>query len=136
MTENERRFTALQRCPHCGIEAPMEIVGTNTRVRRDLRERDGDRSKRSGIVYELLSCPVCEEVTLRSDGGLVPQHQDLKDFQTRSEESTKRRPGLTLDSFKAAYSATSRFRKLDPVAYAALVVRLSTIRECKRHKRI
>ena len=114
----------------------MEIVGTHTRVKRDLRERDVDQSNRSCIVYELLSCPVCEEVTLRSDSGFVPQHQFEQDFQPRSEQSAKRRPAVIPDSFKAAYAATSTFRKLDPVAYAAMLVRLATIRECNRHKRI
>ena len=134
--ENEKRFTPMQHCPHCGVETQMEIIGSHTRVKRDVRERDGSQSNRSAIVYELLSCPVCEEVTLRSSNDLFPPPQNEQDIQPLSPESSKRRPASIPDSFKTAYAATYAFRKLDPVAYAAMIRHLATIRECNRHKRI
>ena len=136
MMENEKRFTAVQRCPHCGVEAQMEIVGSHSRVKRDVRERDGNASNPSAIVYELLSCPACDEVTLRSSNDLVPPQQNEQDIQPLSPESSNRRSASIPDSFKAAYAATYAFRKLDPVAYAAMIRHLATIRECNRHKRI
>ncbi len=136
MTENERRFTSSQRCPHCGVEAPMEIIGSHTRLKRDVHERDACQSNRSATVYELISCPACEEVTLRSDNGSVPKHQRQQNVQTQPLESTKRRQVLVPDPFKTAYAATYAFRKLDPVAYAAMLGHLATIRECNRHKRL
>ena len=136
MTENERRFTSSQLCPHCGIEAPMEIIGSHVRIKRDVHERDSSESIRPSTVYELISCPTCEEVTLRSDSLLVPKHQRQQEVQTSLLESTKRRESLIFDSFKTAYAATYAFRKLDPIAYAAMLGHLATIRECNRYKRL
>ena len=136
MTENERRFTSSQRCPHCGVETPMEIIGRHTRLKRDANERESIQSNRPATVYELISCPACEEVTLRSDSGLVPKHQCQQGIQTKPLESTKQRHAMVPDPFKTAYAATYAFRKLDPVAYAAMLGHLTTIRECNRYKRI
>ncbi len=136
MTENERRFTAPQHCPHCGVEASMEIIGSHTRLKRDVHERESRELNRCSTVYQLISCPVCEEVTLRSDSGLVPKHQCQQGIQTKPLESTKQRHAMVPDPFKTAYAATYAFRKLDPVAYAAMLGHLTTIRECNRYKRI
>ncbi len=135
MTESERRFTASQRCPHCGVEAPMEIVGSHTRVKREVRERDSSQSIRTATVYELISCPTCEEVSLRSDSESFPKYQHPHDFQAPSLESTKPRSTLISDPFRIVYAATSAARKIDPVAYAAMLGHLATIRECNRFKR-
>ena len=136
MTENERRFTSSQRCPHCGVETPMEIIGRHTRLKRDANERESIQSNRPATVYELISCPACEEVTLRSDSGSVSKHERQQDVQAPPLEPTKRRQGLVPDPFKTAFAATYAFRKLDPVAYAAMLGHLATIRECNRHKQL
>ncbi len=114
----------------------MEIIGSHVRIKRDVHERDSSESIRPSTVYELISCPTCEEVTLRSDSLLVPKHQRQQEVQTSLLESTKRRESLIFDSFKTAYAATYAFRKLDPIAYAAMLGHLATIRECNRYKRL
>ena len=133
MTENERRFTAVQSCPHCGVDAPMEILGTHGRIRQDAHERDGSPSNRSGVVYELLLCPICEEATLRSHIG-SPQLADLKS-QTLYP-ATEHPPAQIPDSFKPAYATVCAFRKMDPVSYGIMLGHLTAIRECNRKRRL
>ena len=136
MTENERRFTPSQKCSYCGVETPMEIIGSHTRLKREANELHSSQSSRSATVYELISCPACEEVTLRSDSGSVSKYERQQGVQAQSPEPTKRRQSLDPDPFKTAYAATYTFRKFDPVAYAAMLGHLAKIRECNRHKRL
>jgi hypothetical protein len=131
MSENEKRFTPMQRCPHCGVETPMEIVSTHTRVKRRVDEHDGSQSNQSAAIYELLSCPVCEEVTLRSRNEKVPLLSTDHNLQSHHPESVKRP-----DLYKPTYATLNTFRKIDPVAYRVMIGHLVTIRECNRMKRI
>lgn len=60
-----RRFTPSQICVHCGSDVPMVIVASHSPngITDDLSQYN--KHDRERVVYELLSCPVCEAVTLK-----------------------------------------------------------------------
>ena len=59
------RYTPSQVCEHCGNDVPMVIVATHSPkgITDDLSRYKNREQER--LVYELLSCPICEAVTLR-----------------------------------------------------------------------
>ncbi len=111
----------------------MEILGTHGRIRQAVHEREKSQSNRTGIVYELLLCPICEEATLRSHIGSV-QQTDLES-QTLYP-AIEHPPAQIPDSFKPAYATVRAFRKMDPVAYGIMLGHLTAIRECNRKRRL
>ena len=71
MKEEDRKFTQPEACGHCEHVAVMEVVATHSAVKAHEAETPENRfsptiSWDAGDVYELLKCPACEGVMLRS----------------------------------------------------------------------
>jgi hypothetical protein len=133
MSENERQCTPRQHCCHCGNSVVMEIVANHSRVKCDDDSSQSNHSRNCGIVYELLSCPACEAVTLRSyyRDERMPA-SDIK-FKTLYPAINEDSVGLSR-SMKQSYSAARRFRTIDADAYRVMLRRLAVIHECNRSK--
>ena len=84
MSETEHRFTLALACPHCEQNVPMQIVASHAQISDFQRRR---------IVYELLLCPACEAVTLRSYAVSAQAEQSKVDMKTLYPETHERQFG-------------------------------------------
>ena len=88
MPEQKKAFTEVVKCGHCGNRAPMEIVATYT------YERPSDPEWSQSDNYQLLACPACNAVTLRSYYWHDAYDPDDVTFTTLYPSSAKVLPGL------------------------------------------
>ena len=133
MSAEQKQFTSIQQCEHCGIRTPMEVIVTH---RREHPHDPSLPSQDSCTVYEMLICPICEEVILRQYDwdSPSPKPADIH-FQTLYPR-TESPPAKVSESFRTSYATARHFRKIDPIAYGIMLGHLSVIRECNRKKRI
>lgn len=129
MSENERHFTPIQCCGHCGNFVVMEIVATHSLVRSyDNLPRDKQARDR-GILYELLSCPACENVTLRSLRSPIQSSDEAElDFKTLYPPPYCGSHAGILQPFKSARLAEKAKTR------AVMLRRLAVIHECNKVK--
>lgn len=121
MGKREKRFTGDERCEHCANTVPREIVAEYSDVKSYDDYPRSDISWEAGTVYQLLVCPACGCVTLRSynwqDGPMDDGFKTL--YPTQSE-----RPLGLPDSIARAYDAAQKVRNIDANAYGVLLGRL------------
>lgn len=124
MRKTEKRSAGIERCEHCANTAPMEIVAEYSGVKSYDDHPRSDVSWDEGTVYELMLCPACQRVSLRSyywhDQAMDPPDIEYKTlFPTRSELPV----GLP-DPIARAYDAAQKVRNVDANAYGVLLGRL------------
>ncbi len=124
MTEYQKKFTIRQRCGHCGNCAPMEIVGEYSGVKRHDDYPLSDMSWQAGMVYQLLLCPACECISLRSyfwnDAAMEPP--DIS-YELLYPGPSGCPPGVPQD-IACAYESAKKVRRIDANAYGVLLGRL------------
>jgi len=121
---DEKRFSGDERCGHCGNTTPMEIVAEYSGV------RSYDDYPRSGIiweagtVYQLLLCPACESISLRSywwhDRAMEPPDIEFKSLYPTQPAAPVGLP----ESIGRAYDAAQKVRSIDANAYGVLLGRV------------
>lgn len=123
MPPDEMRFSGTIRCEHCGNSAPMEIVA-NYSGTRSYADPRCELSWNAGDVYELLRCPACESVTLRSyywhDLAMDPSEVE---FKTLYPSGVDRPVGLP-DSIARALDAARNVRNIDANSYGVSLGRV------------
>ena len=130
MSENDVQFTEIQRCRHCDMDVPLQIVATH-RVAVAIGQTDHVPKNERHLDYELLSCPVCQGVTLECfDRPDSSRYQTAPRFETLYPAKNDI-PAI----FSTTHAAYHRFPRIDPVAYAAILRHLAIIHECNRRKR-
>jgi len=124
MGQDEKRFSGDERCRHCGNSAPMEIVAEYSGVRRQDDYPHSDLSCEAGTVYQLLLCPACQGISLRSYWWheLTMEASDIK-FETLYPTQHEPPVGLP-ESISRAYDAALEVRSIDPNAYGVLLGRV------------
>lgn len=124
MAPDDKRFSGTTRCEHCGNSAPMEIVADYSGIRSCDDHPCSDLSWEAGNVYELLRCPACDGVTLRSyywhDMAMDPSEIE---FKTLYPSGVDRPVGLP-DLLARAFDAAQKVRNIDANAYGVLLGRL------------
>lgn len=120
---SQKRFSGVQECGHCSNSAPMEIVNEYSQ----LKSYDDPRSRfqwEAGTVYELLLCPACRGVTLRSyywhDAAIDPSEVEYKVLYPASSDSPQGLP----DTIQKAYDEANKVKAIDVNAYGVLIGRL------------
>ena len=103
----------------------MEIVTTYSQVREEIVGQGlSEIAWQHGPVHELLQCPACRALTLRSyywDDNLLGEPRDYQVLYPSTE--TTQLAGLP-QNVASAYEAARRVRTIDPNAYAVLVGRV------------
>lgn len=101
----------------------MEIVEEYSQVRDYEDPRSGFRWE-AGPVHELLLCPACRKITLRSyywhDAAIDPSEIEYKVLYPVIEESPQGLPEI----IQNAYDAANKVKAIDANAYAVLIGRL------------
>lgn len=124
MAQNEKRFSHEIRCEHCSNAAPLEIVAEYSGVKRYDDYPRSNNTWESGSVYELLRCPACDEVTLRSYyWGDPPMEPPDITYRTLYPSGVDRPVGLP-DRLARAFDAAQKVRNIDANAYGVLLGRL------------
>ncbi|MFH0778411.1 MAG: DUF4145 domain-containing protein, partial [Candidatus Eisenbacteria bacterium] len=115
--------TQKQECGHCGNVAPMQIVQEYSQV-QSYEDPQSGFSWDAGPVYELLCCPACRQITLRT----CYWHQIIHD---ETEPKYKVLYPLTIASphglppaVRRAYDAAKKVKSIDANAYGVLLGRL------------
>lgn len=124
---DHRRFTLSQVCEHCGNDVPMVIVASHSPggITDPLSQYvHQDRQK---VVYELLSCPICEAVTLRRYCVQKSQEQVEDSAETLYSERDSQPVGLSRALRHDWASERAKARSI-------IVRRLAVIHECNQAK--
>ena len=117
---SEKKFTSELKCGHCQNMVRMAISAEYNDARTHY---DGHVSWDSGTYYELLVCPACEGVSLRSYGWA--DHMDPEDVTYEMLYPGTNRPLEGLPSkVEKAYEAARKVRKIDANAYGVLLGRV------------
>ena len=114
------RLTPPVVCSHCGNTAPMGIVAKYSNLSTF---EDGPRTWEHGDIYEMLLCPACKAVTLRSyywHEGM--ESEDDVAFRTLYPAASRLPLGLP-QPIKKAYEAALKVRTVDSNAFGVLVGR-------------
>ena len=122
--ESEKRFTSRQRCEHCGNIVPLEIVGEYSGVASYDDYPLSDMTWEAGDIYQLLWCPACKDVSLRS----YYWHSEAMDPSDIVFNMLFPGPqGCPLgvpERIARAYDAARKVRSVDANAYGVLLGRL------------
>jgi len=124
MPSEEKRFTGKQRCAHCGHTAVMEIVGEYSGVKQYDDNPLSDLTWEQGTVYQLLLCPACEGVSLRSyhwHGGWMETTDITFDMLYPGPSEC---PLGVPEAVASAYKAARKVRDIDANAYGVLLGRV------------
>ena len=122
MTKTKIRFSAPTKCGHCSNVAPMSIVAVFDDTGR-VEQESGEISQ-EGIIYNLLKCPACKGVTLRSyywhecfesEGDIVYKQLYPND---------PRIPSGLPSSIEKAFLASIKVKSIDPNAFGVLIGRV------------
>ncbi len=116
-------FSETKHCGHCGNQAPMRKVAefndTSTRYQEDFSWDEGD-------CYELLRCPACGKLELRS----YYYHEAFDDhnptYKTLYPVFTKGPLGLP-EEIQKEYEAALRIRNMSANSYGVLMGRVLEI---------
>ena len=124
MAHDNPKFSGKTRCDHCSNTAPMEIVSSYSGVESDDDLPNSGMTWEEGPVYELLKCPACEEVILRS----YYWHSEMMDpsditYKTLYPSAVDRPIGLP-DGLASAFDAAQKVRNIDANAYGVLLGRV------------
>jgi hypothetical protein len=122
MSDSAKRFTEILKCEHCNNRAPMEIASQYSQVTSEYdsyTRTNWDQGK----IYELLLCPACNSITLRSYFWHEQMEPDDVSFSVLYPASDKKPLGLPAQIEKA-YEAALKVRNIDANAYAVLVGRV------------
>jgi hypothetical protein len=110
------------RCGHCGNSAPMQIVAVYSQV-TDYEAPGTPVHWQAGNIYELVLCPACKQVSLRSTyyhDAYDPEDMDYTLLYPSSETAPEGLP----QSIAKAYEAARRVRNIDANAFAVLLGRV------------
>jgi Domain of unknown function (DUF4145) len=109
------------KCSRCNNVAPMRIIGTATDSTTD-RFDDGPPIEH-GTLYEILSCPQCKGVTIRS--GSWHDSMDREDWSAKVIYPSERQRIEGLPStVENEYRAAEQVSSISPNAYAVLLGRV------------
>jgi hypothetical protein len=124
MSQETRSIEVIQ-CGHCGNNAPMEAVAEYSQLHTQYENGVGSRCWDEGDIYELLLCPACSSVILRSyywhDGYMETSENTT--FRYLYPASNKKPLGLPPE-IQRAYDAAIKVKYIDVNAYAVLVGRV------------
>ena len=117
----KQNFTPAAKCTHCQNKAPMEIVASYT-VSHALEEVSDDDVSQAWTTYELVRCPACDGILLRSY--FYGDWMDPEDIQPgflypALEKAIKGLPRKIEDAHNSAKRV-----KADPNAYGVLLGRV------------
>lgn len=111
------------KCGHCQNAAPMEIVADASSV-RDYTDDSSGESWEAGAVYDLIKCPACDNMTLRS----YDWHSGYMDGSDIEYKVLYPLGGKVLRGLprkiEAAYQAAHKVRNIDANAYGVLLGRV------------
>lgn len=123
-SDEKRRFSQATKCGHCGNTAPMEIV---TSYDRSMTDEDLDHRMQWTISshWELLVCPACNGVSLRTYGwgDYMDPGEDSPDYEVLYPAHERDLGGLP-ESVSKAYKAAQQVRHIDSNAYGVLLRRV------------
>ena len=132
MADQEPKTIPSQRCEHCGHLVSMCLVASHKRVK--LQDHSG-RARDIGAFFDLLSCPVCEEVTFRRYDDMTSSEGGTAEGKSRLTAPNS--PPVPISSSRRPAFRTSPYsRKIDWLPYEIMLGHLIAIRECNRKKRI
>jgi len=126
----QREFSEQLRCGHCVNVAPMEIVSKYSEVREETFPQAItpmgvlEVAWQHGPVHEMLQCPACKAITLRSYHWDDNSLGEPLDYHILYPAATANELGGLPDHIARAYEAARRVRTIDPNAYAVLVGRV------------
>ncbi len=125
MANKEIRYSQPLECLHCSNTASMPVVASCHTIEEHAPEDVPDASWEAGPVWEILRCPACKEITIRT----YHYHEGMEDDE-EEPSYTILYPGAPEKlnylptSIAAAYEAANRVRSIDPNAYGVLLGRL------------
>ena len=125
MASKEKRFSSPIRCGHCSNLAPSEIVASYGDMRQDIFDPPDQPPYEHGEVYELLKCPACGALSLRSyywHDGYMESEADVTYRQLYP--SDVRLPSGLPDSIERAFSAALKVKPIDSNAFGVLIGRV------------
>ncbi|HYG34847.1 MAG TPA: DUF4145 domain-containing protein, partial [Clostridia bacterium] len=119
----QKRFSAPVKCGHCQNKTPMEVGATYSTV-RSYENDSSDITWEAGTIYEILACPACEGVTLRSafwhDGLMDPSELEFTVLYPSGERTLRGLP----PKIEKAFQAAQKVRNVDANAYGVLLGRV------------
>ena len=127
MSENPHPMMSVRQCGHCGNTNFVNVIASHSLVRTyDDHPRD-QQTRDRGIIYELLSCPACEGVTLRSFGRRVDDSEI--EFKILHPADHDRQVSLA--------EAIKQARMIDSAKVrSAMLGHLANIRDCNRSRHL
>jgi hypothetical protein len=118
----EKRFTSPQKCGHCGNVAPMEVGATYAQTQT--HEYENGSEWEHGKVFDLIICPACQGVILRSyfwhEG--VESEEEIRP-ETLYPSEIRLPPGLP-PSVQRAFVSALKVRSVDSNAFGVLIGRV------------
>ena len=117
----EKSFSDPITCGHCANRAPHEIVANYSRV---AAHEDNDGSTwDAGDIFELLLCPVCNKVSLRTY--FWHEFAEPEDIETEILYPLADKAPVGLPpKLQSAYLAALKVKAIDPNAFGVLIGRL------------
>ena len=123
---SEPQFTPVQLCSHCGNRVSMEIVATHSPAEKREDEPKEFSWCNQRLVYELLSCPTCQSVSLRSYSSRGPLTEPSNfEFKRLYPDRRDDRLHIAKSIENTRFGMGSKFG-------AAICKRLQVIHECKQ----
>lgn len=119
----EINYSSTIECRHCGNVAPMRIIGSGKNTKKD-RDDDTGEEWSSGIYFDILLCPACDNVMLQS--GFWHDHMDSSDDWRPTVIYPPERTqvaGLPPKVY-VEYQAAQKVSSVSPNAYAVLLGRV------------
>lgn len=131
----EKQFSGEEQCGHCGNTAPMEILIQHSKVRSHSNDAPGMLSLEwdAGSVYELLKCPACHGIMLRSYvwHSEMPA-ADVEPVPVRLYPTGVRTPRGLPPEIKNAFTVAAKIKSIDANLYG---VQLGRVLEMVAHNR-
>lgn len=124
MATEQKRFSGNLRCEHCGNTSPMEVVADFSGLKSYDDSPRSSMSWEAGDMYELLRCPACDGVMLRTyywhSEATEPSEVEYKLLYPTCVD----RPVGLPDSLARAFDAAQKVRNIDVNAYGVLLGRV------------
>src|SRR5664280_1434744 len=122
MNSDKVLLTSATRCCHCGNVAPMTIAASFSDTVID--EDDVGPPVEHGTIYELLKCPACKEILLRSYfwHDMMESEGEVT-FKPLYPFDVRMPLGLP-EPIEKAYRAAIKVRSIDANAFGVLVGRV------------
>src|SRR6266852_2433719 len=116
------QFSEEKQCKHCGNKAPMKRAAQYARTVTHFEEETGQTWDESDC-YELLECPACGKVELRSYGWSNLMEPSDVVYQTLYPVSSRIPLGLP-KPIQKEYEAALQVKSISPNAYGVLMGRV------------